>query len=71
MACALTVWTETMHPFGLEPWSTWIDVLADEWPIWFTILYVALIAVPALAAKVHRRPGARRSTHGAASTWGR
>ena len=51
-ALALVVWSQTLHPFGNDRWRIWVDVLADEWLIWFTALYLALVGGTALASRL-------------------
>ena len=51
-ALALVVWTQALHTLGSERWRVWVDALANEWLIWFTILYLAQIGGLALRARV-------------------
>ena len=51
-ALAIVVWSETLHPFGIDRWRIWVDVLADEWLIWFTAFYLAAVGGAALATRL-------------------
>ena len=64
-ALALVVWTQTAHPLGSESWRLWADALANEWLIWFTVLYLVLNGGLGLAARL---PG--RGWRPAAPRWG-
>jgi hypothetical protein len=55
-ALALVAGTEAVHPFGVEQWHIWIDVVADEWLVWFSILYAALLVGQGVAAKLAGGP---------------
>ncbi len=51
-ALAIVAWSETLHPFGNDRWRIWVDVVVDEWLIWFTALYLAAVGGTALAARL-------------------
>jgi hypothetical protein len=66
-ALALVVWSEGAHPLGHDRVRIWADALVNEWFIWFTVLYVALIGcaglrtrLPALLGRAGLRGAERR-----------
>ena len=51
------MWTEALHTVGSERGLTWAHALANEWLIWFTVLYVALVGAQAALARIAGREG--------------
>jgi len=59
-ATVLLALTQAYHTLGSDRWIVWVDAIANEWIIWFALLYLASTGCAALLERLgsfnkHRR----------------
>jgi hypothetical protein len=51
-ATILVALMQTYHTVGTDRWIVWVDAIANEWIIWFALLYLALTGGVALVERL-------------------
>jgi hypothetical protein len=51
-ATILVALMQTYHTVGTDRWIVWVDAIANEWMIWFALLYLASTGGAALLERL-------------------